>query len=288
MSLPSYVVVTPVRDEERFVGCTVDSMLGQTHKPLRWVVVNDGSTDRTREIVATKTDGLDWVSILDTGSERRDLGSAEVVAFNRGLASIGDVPWEFVVKLDADVAFGPDYFAVLLDRMAREPSWGIVSGVYWEQRDGGAWEPVSMPNYHAAGACKVVRRACFEQIRGFATSKGWDTVDEIRANLRGWRTGHFEDLRFDHLKPEGSAMGTLATHRFHGLIDYRIGASPVVELAKAAKRMLFQRPRILGGLALARGYFSAWLKREPKLVTPEEQRQYRRMVRSRLRHRASS
>ena len=143
-------------------------------------------------------------------------------------------------------------------------------------------KPVPMPAYHAAGACKVVRRECFEQIGGFAAAKGWDTLDEIRATLRGWKTGHMPDLRLDHLKPEGSAMGRLATHRFHGLIDYRIGTGPVLELAKAPRRMLTQSPRMVGGLALALGYFSAWVRREPRLVNAEELRQYRRMLRQRF------
>ena len=174
-----------------------------------------------------------------------------------------------------------DYFAKILARMSEEPQWGIASGVYWEE-EGGEWRPVRMPAYHAAGASKVVRRACYDDIGGFVAAKGWDTLDEIRAGMRGWMTGHFRDVRFDHLKPEGSAMGSLATHRFHGEIYYRTGGGLLFLLPKAVYRMLSGRPRITGGLSLLQGYFVALVKGEGRLVSKAEGRFYRRMLMTRL------
>lgn len=139
-----------------------------------------------------------------------------------------------------------------------------------------------MPEYHAAGASKVVRRQCYEDIGGFVAAKGWDTLDEIRAGMQGWRTGHFSDIRFDHLKPEGSAMGSLATHRFHGEIYYRTGGGLLFLLPKALYRMVSGKPRISGGFALLQGYFFALLNGEGRLVNKAEARFYRRMLISRL------
>ena len=185
--LPSYVVVTPVRDEERFIGDTLASMLSQTHKPLRWVIVDDGSTDRTPEILRAGTAGLNWVTVVSTNSKRRHLGSAEVLAFERGLHEIApELPYAYVVKLDGDLRLPIDYFQRLLTRMSMRERCGIASGVYCEDT-GSGWLPVRMPPYHAAGASKTVRRECFEAIGGFVARKGWDTVDEIRAGLLGWR-----------------------------------------------------------------------------------------------------
>lgn len=279
-----YVVVTPVRDEEKFVGQMVDSMLAQTHRPIRWVVVNDGSTDLTSQIITEKTSGIPWITLLDNVSDKRDLGTAEVVAFYKGFTRVSDLAFDYVVKLDADVVLPPHYFEALLSRMAEDPTWGIASGVYWENTTG-EWEPVGMPHYHAAGACKVVRRECFEQIGGFVPSKGWDTLDEIRAGMRGWKTGHFSQLRFDHLKPEGSAMGSLATHRFHGLIYYRTGGGAFLLVLKALRRMFSSRPWIIGGISLAAGYCTAVLRGEKRLVNAEEKRHYRRMLTQRVRSR---
>lgn len=136
MPLPPYIVVTPVRDEEKFVGQMVESMFEQAHLPIRWVIVDDGSTDQTKAILSAKIAGVDWVTLLDTGSERRNLGVGEVLAFTRGLAAVGGEGFEFLVKLDADVSLEPDYFAKILGRMSGDPRWGIASGVYWEEEGG--------------------------------------------------------------------------------------------------------------------------------------------------------
>jgi hypothetical protein len=139
-----------------------------------------------------------------------------------------------------------------------------------------------MPAYHAAGASKVVRRQCFEQIGGFVAAKGWDTVDEIRAGLRGWQTGHFDDIRFQHLKPEGMAMGTLHTQRFHGEIYYQTGGGALFLLLKAAHRIVSAGPPVLGGLAMLWGYLAALLSGQARLVSEDEARFYRALLNRRL------
>jgi poly-beta-1,6-N-acetyl-D-glucosamine synthase len=286
---PAYVVVTPVRDEARFVGDMVDSVLRQTHLPLRWVIVDDGSSDATLQIVQERTRGLDWVTVLCTGSTKRQLGSAEVLAFQRGLAAIDQAtPYDYIVKLDGDLRLPSDYFERLLFAMQARPRWGIASGVYSEQQGPsqearpGAWQVVAMPSYHAAGASKVVRRQCFEEMGGFVARKGWDTVDEVRAGLRGWQTGHLPDLVFQHLKPEGQAMGSLKTHRFHGEIYYQTGGGWFFLLVKVAHRMWSGRPWLLGGLAMLWGFVLPLVLRRERLVSAEEARFYRDLLNHRL------
>lgn len=279
-----YVIVTPVRDEAPHVGTMIDSVLAQSLQPLRWVIVDDGSSDSTPEIVARKTRGIDWVTVIGaTTSHRRNLGVAEVVAFQRGLESVEHKDWDYVVKLDADVQLPSDYFEKLLARMTVDESWGIASGVYLELV-GERWQQVEMPPYHAAGASKVVRSSCFKAIGGFVAEKGWDTVDEIRAQMTGWRTGHFRDLQFHHLKHEGSAMGSLETHRFHGEIYYRTGGGLIFLIAKSLRRMWTGKPLLIGGLAMLRGYLTPLLARAPRLVSTAEARFYRRMLHRRLMH----
>jgi len=282
-ALPRYIVVTPVRDEAAYIAETIASMRAQTHPPLQWIVVDDGSTDGTAELLRDGAAGLPWMRVLSRASAQRRLGSAEVLAFQQGCAEIdGDPRWEFIVKLDGDLRLPPDYFARLLARMAAAPRSGIASGVYCELQDG-HWQPVAMPSYHAAGASKVVRRACFDQIGGFVARKGWDTVDEIRAGLAGWETGHHDDIRFHHLKPEGQAMGRLATHRFHGEIYHATGGGLGFGLLKAAHRMVVGDPPVVGGLAMLWGYLVPLALRRPRLVTAPEARFYRGLLRRRWR-----
>jgi glycosyltransferase involved in cell wall biosynthesis len=279
----AYVVVTPVRDEARHITHTIESMLAQTQPPSCWVIVDDGSTDDTPSIIERLTKGVPWIRVVRTGNEKRRLGSAEVIAFDRGVSRLPPhVQYEHIVKLDGDLRFEADYFERLLGRMQTDPAWGIASGVYCEQRPDGTWEPVSMPRYHAAGACKVVRRSCFAEIGGFVASKGWDTVDEIRAGRRGWKTGHFADIRFQHLKPEGAAMGSLKTHHFHGAIYYQTGGGLWFLIAKALHRALTKTPYGLSGLSMLFGYLQPLAARKPRLVDAAEARYYRSMLRQRL------
>jgi poly-beta-1,6-N-acetyl-D-glucosamine synthase len=283
---PPYVIVTPVRDEARFIGDTVDSVLAQTHLPLHWVIVDDGSTDQTATIIQARIQSLSWVTLVSTGSKERQLGSAEVLAFQRGVAALDPAtPYAYIVKLDGDLRLPPDYFERLLGAMSARPRWGIASGVYceWHAAAGlGAWQVVPLPSYHAAGASKVVQRKCFEEMGGFVARKGWDTVDEIRAGLLGWQTGHMPELVFEHLKPEGQAMGSLATHRFHGEIYYQTGGGWLFLLAKVAHRMAVGRPILLGGLAMFWGFALSALLRRKRLVTDEEALFYRKLLNQRL------
>jgi poly-beta-1,6-N-acetyl-D-glucosamine synthase len=277
----TYVIVTPVKDEAAHIGEMIKSVLSQTKRPDRWVIVDDGSTDKTPGIIATNVKGEDWITVLNTKSTQRNLGSAEVIAFDKGLDTVQIDDFDYIVKLDGDVKLDPNYFQEILARMELDKGWGITSGVYREIHDGN-WITIKMPSYHAAGASKVVRRECFKAISGFVAKKGWDTLDEIRAGLKGWKTGHFEDIVFAHLKPEGIAMGKLSTHRFHGEIYYQTGGGFLFLLVKGLHRMLCAKPFFIGGLVMILGYLESCITRKPRLVNDEEARFYSQMLARRL------
>ncbi|MDD5580548.1 MAG: glycosyltransferase family A protein [Methylobacter sp.] len=277
----SYVIVTPVKDEAAHIGDMIKSVLAQTKRPDRWVIVDDGSTDQTSEFIAINVQGIAWITVLNTKSTLRNLGSAEIIAFNKGLDTVLVDDFDFIVKLDGDVKIDPDYFQKILTRMEHDESFGIISGVYREMHDGN-WVTIKMPFYHAAGASKIVRRECYKAIGGFVPQKGWDTVDEIRAGLHDWKTGHFEDIIFVHLKPEGIAMGKLNTHYFHGEIYYQTGGGILFLLAKSVHRMLSARPLIICGLTMITGYLMSLVKRKQRLVNKVEARFYRNQLNKRL------
>jgi biofilm PGA synthesis N-glycosyltransferase PgaC len=277
-----YIVVTPAKDEERHIERTLMSMTSQLRPPTAWVIVDDGSSDGTAEIVARYAQAHTFIRLLRLPKGRpRKTGTAEIVAFKLGLESLSGVPYGFVAKLDADLSFEGDYFAQLLDRFQQHPRLGIASGLYFEDH-GRGWKPIGMPSYHAAGASKVLRRECFEAIDGFIVERGWDTVDEIRAIARGWDTAHFPDLRLCHWKPEGKSMGMLRTNFMHGEIYYRTGGGLLFFLLKVLRRTL-SPPLITGALATLCGFADAAMRRSPMLVTPHEAKIYRRLLNARMR-----
>jgi poly-beta-1,6-N-acetyl-D-glucosamine synthase len=277
-----YIIVSPVKDEEKYISATLDSVIAQTVRPECWVIVDDGSTDGTAALVKRYCDKHAWIRLIQhKRGHRRDTGSAEALAFSVGYDSLKALDFDFVVKLDGDVRLEESYFERLLNRFEEDPSLGIASGIYLE-RTGKAWQPVKMPEYHASGATKVVRRKCFEEIGGFLTRPGWDTVDEIKARYRGWRTCHFTDAKFYHLRHEGTAMGRLHTYSMYGEISYLVGGSKLFFLLKLIHRSLFGIPPILCGIVMLVGYLRPALRRETMLISGAEARLYRQMLNKRI------
>lgn len=276
--LQSYIVITPAKDESRFLERTIASMLQQTVLPKMWVIVDDGSNDRTLEIAQKYAHKYDWIVAMSVnrGKERRP-GSHEIRAFYVGYDLVRHEEVGFVVKLDADLELPPRYFEEMLREFEGDPHLGIASGAYLEEHNG-TIRLIKMPGYHAAGASKIVRRKCFLDIGGFPLSPGWDTADEIKARACGWTTKHFPKIRFMHLRPEGSAIGMLRTCADHGRMYYACGGGTWVLLLKAAHRLFLGRPRISGGIALLFGYLRAVISRQPKIVTKDEAKSYRKML----------
>lgn len=276
-----YALISPVKDEAPFVGETLESVRRQSVPPARWIIVDDGSSDRTAAIVEEYASRIPWITLVRTAGGSRQPGSAVIRAFNYGVQALGDARYDFLVKLDCDLRFAPDYFERLLARFAVDEKLGIVSGVYREMREG-KMTVVSMPAYHAAGASKMVRATCFQEIGGFIADRGWDTVDEIRAQVHGWNTGHVEDAVLDHLKPEGAGIGQLRTNVMHGEIAYRTGGGGILLLAKTVNRIFRGKPPLVAAAALLYGFLRAAIFRKPLLVSPAEARHYRSLLRRRL------
>lgn len=281
-SLPRYIIISPAKDEEKYIELTLQSVIKQTHKPVLWVIVDDGSTDETEEIVNRYACVFPAIRLIaNPNSGVRQPGSAVIRAFNCGYEYVDDVDYDFIVKLDCDLSFNPDYFEKLLRKFLNDKMLGIASGIYMEENGCNSWHPVLMPYYHAAGACKVLTSKCFEEIRGFITEAGWDTVDEIRAMARGWKTGHFSDLHMKHHKPEGSGIGPVRTSIMHGRIYYRCGGSLPFFILKVLHR-IGAKLHVINAAALMWGYLQALMKREALLVSENEAKIYRRLLTERL------
>jgi|CXWL01.1.fsa_nt_gi glycosyltransferase involved in cell wall biosynthesis len=278
----NYVIISPVYNEEKYIEATVKSVIGQTLRPARWIIVDDGSIDRTQDILKVYTSKYSWIQVVRASPVKdKKWDRSEILPFHEGWQSVHHAEFDFVVKLDGDLDLPASYFDQMVMCFQEDERLGIASGVYLEkQKD--QWRPVKMPPYHACGAAKMVRMKCYLEMGGFAHSQGWDTIDEIRAQYRGWRTRHFKEIRFYHLKGEGSTRGRVRNSFLHGQIYYLSGGGALFFCMKVFDRMIFYRPLLLSGIGLARGYLDLWAKGTPRLVSDAEASFYRRLLNGRI------
>jgi poly-beta-1,6-N-acetyl-D-glucosamine synthase len=283
MNAKSYVIISPAKNESRYIEFTLRSIIAQSVRPAYWIIVDDGSSDSTPEIVKNYGKEHPWIKLLSLPNiQGRNPGPAGVRAFEAGRAVLPDIDYKYLVKLDSDLELPHDYFERLLHEFDSDPKLGIASGSYLENWTG-TWQLIDIPEYHAVGASKVMRRECFEDFGGYSATLGWDTIDEIRAQRKGWKTGHFQEPRFRHLRLEGSAQGYMKTYCDNGETDYLLGVGFGFFFLKVCQRLLiWRRPLGIRGLALFWGYASSFCRRVPKLATPEESSFYRSQLNSRM------
>lgn len=265
MSTPRYVLVTPVRNEEDFVARTIAAVAAQTQLPERWVIVSDGSTDRTDEIVRQHMKTLPFLRLARRESAgKRDFNS-KVLAIREGLRQLNEASHDFIGNLDGDVTFAPDYFATLLARFDGKPRLGIAGGLVHEDL-GGAWRAQALgTDRSVAGAVQLFRRTCWEAIGGYRPLRygGEDAAAEIMARQRGWDTRTFRDLEVRHHRRVGrDGSGALRAFYNMGWREAVIGYHPLFELVRVANRMR-STPLLLGGLSHLTGYLAAKLRHEP-------------------------
>ena len=259
-----YVVVTPVRDEEEFLPNTIASMIKQSILPVQWVLVNDGSKDRTAEIIDAAAAQHKWITAVHrTDRGYRKWGAGIIEAFYAGYDALGISDWEFMTKLDGDLSFEPTYFEGLFERFAREPQLGIGGGVLYHPENGRLVKE-SHPKFHVRGGVKTYRKACWDDLGGLWVGPGSDTADEVKANMLGWATRSFADLKLMHHRFTGATWGRWGSLLKDGKIDYVLGYHPLFEAAKTIRR-LSKRPYVAGALVQLYGFFSAWKDNTPQV-----------------------
>jgi glycosyltransferase involved in cell wall biosynthesis len=269
MSL-SYVIITPARNEAAFIERTIAAMIRQTVLPVRWVIVNDGSTDATGELASRYAAQYPWISVVNRPRQEGRSFAGKVASFNAGLESVGDLPFEVIGSLDADISFPSDYFEFLLNQFARDSQLGVAGTPFAEGGETYDYRFSSVD--HVSGACQLFRRECFADIGGYVPLKegGIDVVAVLTARMRGWKTRTFTERTSTHHRPMGSAA---ARSRFSanyklGERAYRLGFHPVWQLCRCAYQMT-RAPYVVGGLALGMGYCSAWLRGAERSVSRE-------------------
>ena len=250
-----YVLITPVRDEVRFIELTIKSMLAQTVRPLKWVIVSDGSIDGTDDIVSKYASENPWIELIRMPERQERHFAGKVYAFEAGYANVRGMKYDAIGSLDGDVSFDKDFFVFLLKKLAEDTSLGLVGAAYIE-RSRKAYDYMFSSVDDVPGVCQLFRRECFEEIGGYTPLKGGgiDYVALVAARMKGWKTRAFTDNVCIH---HGTAQRSGFSARFKlGMKDYALGNGPLWELL----RTLYQttrRPIIFRGILLAAGYFWA-------------------------------
>lgn len=259
-----YVIITPVRDEEQHLERTIESVLSQTVPPTEWVIVDDGSSDGTGAIADRYAAQVPCIRAVHRPNRGfRKAGGGVMEAFYEGYNSLEAQNWDFIVKLDGDLTFAQDYFERCFAHFRDDLNLGIGGGDIYHEL-GGQLRLEANPAFHVRGATKIYRRACWKAIGGLCVATGWDTIDEVKANMLGWRTHSFPELRLIHHRFTGSAEGLLRDRVKLGVACYTSGYHPLFLLAKCVSR-LAQKPYVAGSVAIAYGFLKGYLTHAPRV-----------------------
>jgi len=267
-----YAAVTPVRDEEDNLRRLAESMLDQTCKPVRWVVVDNGSTDGTRAVAEALARQHDWIVCAESQpTARAEPGEPIVRAFLNGIDQIG-APVDVIVKLDADVSFDSDHFERLLDAFVANPRLGIAGSTCLEERDG-SWAEVTTAAHHVRGAVRAYRSECLDAVGPLVPALGWDSADELKAASLGWQTETLPGVAFRHHRPLGARDGRRWTRaRRQGRASHYLGYRSWYLTLRALRRSLDDPAAV----AMLWGFAEAAARRLPQHPDPDVRREARR------------
>ena len=264
--LPSYVLITPARNEEEYIERTLESVIRQTVRPFKWIIVSDGSTDRTDEIVERIMARQEWIELvrMPAGGERNF--ASKVLSFNAGLNRIKDLDYGVVGNLDADLSFDSDMFEFLMGKFASNPRLGVAGAPFTEGE--GMYNFRFSSTTHVSGACQLFRRRCFHEIGGYTPMGGGgvDVLAVLTARMKGWETRTFPEKVCFHHRPMGSARHRSARASFElGQKDYMLGRHPLWQLFRAFYQM-GRAPVAVGGVMLFAGYSWSAIRRLKRSV----------------------
>jgi poly-beta-1,6-N-acetyl-D-glucosamine synthase len=269
MNTPAkYVLVTAARNEEDLIEQTIVSIAAQTVRPVKWVIVDDASTDRTAEIVKEYARQHGFIELLELKGTHPPDFAARIRVINLGCELLKRVDFDFIGNLDADVTFEPSYFGVLLEKFALDPRLGLGGGFLWE-KDGGVFRPrKGNRTWSVANAVQLFRRECYEAVGGYTPvpygSPDWHA--EVSARMHGWKVETFPELTVFHHRTTGTTGGQLRNTYRRGRAAFAFGSYPPFEILKCVSR-IHQRPVLLGTVARLAGFFAGYWRREERSVS---------------------
>lgn len=260
------IIISTVRNEEKYLPETISSVISQTVKPWKWLIVDDGSTDSTFEIAKKSSYFNSWMEVIhiENRGQIKFIGT-DVEGFRYGLSHIKDVNYDFICKLDGDLSLPPMYVEKILQKFIENPALGIAGGRWLEPNKGNFKRVRTLPEFPFGGA-RVWRRQCLIDIGPLFTSSGWDRLDCFSAMMHGWVTEVFNDPEIDSLhQRQMASLGGSKRKQYgrDGISSYYQGDHPIYVLASSIYKMT-ERPYILAGMSRLLGYLTAWITRAPQ------------------------
>lgn len=274
----SYVLISPCRDEADYMRQTLDSIIAQSILPAKWVIVDDGSTDETPQILEEYASRYPWIKIVtrrDRG--QRAVGPGVVDAFYAGLDTVNMDDFAYLCKLDLDLEIPPTYFERVMARMEATPRLANYSGKSYLREKDGRLTSERLGDENAVGQIKLYRTRAFKEIGGFVRQVSWDGIDGHMCRMKNWiaQSEDSPELRFIHLRQMGSSQRSIWEGRLRwGFGKYFMGSAPYYVAAVAFYRM-FEKPYIVGGWGILWGYLKAMLSGAPRF----ENKEFRRFLR---------
>lgn len=271
----SYVIISPCRNEQKYMHQTMDTVINQTLKPTKWVIVDDGSTDDTAKILKEYADQHSFIEIVTRENRgHRSVGPGVIDTFYAGYNTIEIDDYAYICKLDLDLNLPKVYFETLINEMEKDPRLGTFSGKpYFYKGQTKELIPEVCGDESSVGMTKFYKVNCFKEIGGFVRQVMWDGIDSHRCRLLGWisRSDNDPSLRFIHLRPMGSSQKSIITGRVrHGYGQYFMGTRFPYMFASVIFR-LNKKPYVIGSLATLWGYIKSILVNKEKLNDPKMQ-----------------
>jgi len=268
--MTKYVLITAAKNEEQYIAYTLESILSQSLKPEKWIIVSDGSTDRTPSIVRKYSDQADYIKLLELSPNRKRDFASKVYALRAGQELLKNQEYDFIGIIDADMSLPENYYESIIQRMLQDPEIGIGGGIVFDVIKG-------KPNrfYYdletVGGQVQFFRKECFDQIEGYRPLEygGEDATAELMAKMRKWQVRTFSEIEVLHHRVTGSGMWRSWSLRYyHGVEDYLLGYHPVFFFLKAISRYKF-RPFAISSILMVSGFLSCYLKRKPITLPPD-------------------
>jgi glycosyltransferase involved in cell wall biosynthesis len=271
MSESEYVLITAACNEGTHIGATIEAVLSQSVTPRKWVIVSDGSTDNTDDVIKHYAERNNFIEYIRREKQYKSPGFvSKVRAIHSGLKALSYTSYRFIGILDADITFGSDYYERVIGKLRDDMRIGIAGGFIYERRGDKFRSRPSNTSMSVAGAIQLFRRECYEAIGGLVPLPygGEDWLCEIQARKNGWIVTAYPDILAYHHKPSEVKRGALKDSIRLGRMDYAVGSHPLFELVKCMRRIR-ERPYILRALFRFLGFSWSIIKRDRVEVSAE-------------------